>query len=122
MRLIDSNILIYAALPEYPQLKELLAQDGIAVSELSRIEVLGYHSLTVEAEEYFNAVFSLATILPISKEVADKSIELRQQSRMKTADAVIAATALLYCDELITRNVDDFDHIPNLIINNPIDR
>lgn len=39
---------------------------------------------------------------------------------MKTADAVIAATALLHCTELITRDTD-FNNIPDLIINNPID-
>ena len=121
MRLVDSNILIYAAKPEYPQLKELLGEDDIAVSELTRLEVLGFRNLTVEAEEYFNAVFELVTVLPISQEVINRAIELRQQSNMKSADAVIAATAILHCTELITRNTGDFDHITELTINNPID-
>ena len=121
MRLVDSNILIYAAKPEYSELKELLEQENIAVSELSKLEVLGYHSLTAEAEEYFNAIFSLVTVLPISSEVIHRATKLRQESNMKSADAIIAATALLYCTELVTRNTDDFDHIPDLVINNPID-
>lgn len=121
MRLVDSNILIYSAKPEYPLLKELLEQDDIAVSELTKLEVLGYHNLTAEAEEYFNAVFALVTILPISTEVIDTATELRQQRNMKSPDAIIASTCLLHCTELITRNTADFDHIPNLIINNPID-
>ncbi len=122
MRLVDSNILIYAAKPEYPELKELLVQDNVAVSELTKIEVLGYRYLTEDAEEYFNAVFSFVTILPITTNVIDKATKLRQHSNMKLADAVIAATALLHCSELITRNTGDFDHIPDLVINNPIDR
>lgn len=121
MRLVDSNILIYAAKPEYPELKELFEQDDIAVSELTRLEVLGFRNLTGEAEEYFNAVFSLVTVLPINQEVIDRAIELRQQSNMKSADSIIAATAIIHCTELITRNTGDFDHIPDLIINNPID-
>jgi toxin FitB len=121
MRLVDSNILIYAAKPEYPFLKELLEQEDIAVSELTKLEVLGFRNLTEEGEEYFNAVFALVTILPISHEIINRAIELRQQSNMKSADSIIAATALLHCTELITRNTDDFDHIPDLIINNPID-
>lgn len=121
MRLVDSNILIYAAQPEYPYLKELLEQEDIAVSELTKLEVLGYRHLTEEAEEYFNAVLSLVTVLPISTEVIDRATLLRQQSNMKSADAVIAATALLHCTELITRNTADFDHINDLTINNPID-
>lgn len=121
MRLVDSNILIYAAKPEFPQLKELLEQDDLAVSELTKLEVLGYHGLTEEAEEYFNAVFSLVTVLPITSEVIDRATALRQQRNMKSADAIIAATALLHCTEIITRNTGDFDHIPDLIVNNPID-
>lgn len=120
MRLVDSNILIFSAKPEYPQLKELLEQDDIAVSELSRLEVLGFRNLTDEAEEYFNAVFELVTVLPISKEIINRAIELRQQRNIKAADSIIAATALLYCTELITRD-SDFNNIPDLIINNPID-
>lgn len=105
---------------EYPQLKELFEEDDIAVSELTKLEVLGYHSLNKEAEEYFNAVFILVQVLPITTEEIDLAIELRQQHNMKSADAIIAATALLHCTEIITRNTGDFDHIPNLIINNPI--
>jgi toxin FitB len=120
MRLVDSNILIFAAKPEHPQLKELLEQDDIAVSDLSRLEVLGFRNLTEEAEEYFNAVFELVTVLPISQEIINRAIELRQQNNMKAADSIIAATALLYCTELITRD-SDFNNIPDLIINNPID-
>ncbi|MCC7526610.1 MAG: type II toxin-antitoxin system VapC family toxin [Chitinophagaceae bacterium] len=122
MTLADSNILIYAAKPEYPQLKDLLVQDEIAVSDLTKLEVLGYHALTKEAKEYFNAVFSLVTILPITSAVINKATELRQQHNMKSADAIIAATSLLHCTALITRNISDFNHIPGLTINNPIDK
>jgi toxin FitB len=99
----------------------MLQEEDIAVSELARLEVLGFRNLTKEAEEYFNAVFALVTVLPISDEVINKAIELRQQSNMKSPDSIVAATAILFCTQLITRNVDDFDHIPNLIIFNPID-
>jgi predicted nucleic acid-binding protein len=121
MRLVDSNIIIYAARPEYLNLKELLEEDDIAVSQLTKLEVLGYRHLTPEAEEYFNAVFELVTVLPISDAVINRAITLRQQVNMKAADSVIAATALMHCTELITRNVNDFNHINDLIVNNPLD-
>ena len=120
MRLVDSNILILSAKPEHPELKELLEQDDIAVSELSKLEVLGYHALTTEAEEYFNAVFALVTVLSITSAVIDRATELRRDNNMKTADAIIAATALIHCTELITRD-NDFNKIPDLTVNNPID-
>ncbi|MDD3773321.1 MAG: hypothetical protein PHC38_11800, partial [Weeksellaceae bacterium] len=66
MRLVDSNILIFAAKPEHPELKELLEQNDIAVSELTRLEVLGFPNLTQEAEDFFQAIFSIVTVLPIS--------------------------------------------------------
>jgi predicted nucleic acid-binding protein len=120
MRLVDSNILIFAAKPEYPQLKELLEQDDIAVSELSRLEVMGFPGLTDEAEDFFNAVLSVVTILPISQDVIDRAIEIRQLYNIKPADSIIAATALLHCSELITRD-NGFNRIPEITLNNPID-
>jgi hypothetical protein len=121
MRLADSNILIYAAKPKFPQLKELLKENDIAVSELTRLEVLGYHQITEDAKTFFNAVFSIVTILPINKGVVDKAIELRQAKNMKIADSIIAATSLLHCNGLITRNTDDFKNIAGLTLHNPID-
>jgi toxin FitB len=120
MRLVDSNILIFAAKPEYPQLKELLEQDDIAVSDLSRLEVLGFPGLTQDAEEFFNAVFSVVTVLPISEEVVNRAIEIRQLYNIKPADSIIAATTLLHCNELITRD-NGFNRIPELTLYNPID-
>ena len=38
---------------------------------------------------------------------------------MSLADAIIAATALEYGVPLVTRNVDDFKHIPGLDLRNP---
>lgn len=119
MRLIDSNILIFAAKPEHPHLKVLLEQDDLAVSDLTRLEVLGFPNLTPDAEEFLQAVFSLVTILPISDEVINRAIEIRQQYNIKPADSIIAATAQLYCDELITHD-NGFYRIQNLVINNPI--
>ena len=39
---------------------------------------------------------------------------------MGSQDAIIAATAWLYDIELFTRNVDDFKHIEDIIISNPV--
>ncbi|MCK5521691.1 MAG: hypothetical protein KAI83_01030 [Thiomargarita sp.] len=46
--LLDSNTVIYAAIPEYSQLRKFLAQYSLSVSTISLIEVLGYHKLTPE--------------------------------------------------------------------------
>ncbi len=48
--LIDSNIIIYASLPEYSWLNEQLEQGQPLVSVVSYVEVLGFHKLH-EAEK-----------------------------------------------------------------------
>ena len=40
---------------------------------------------------------------------------------MGAQDAIIAATAWLYGIELVTRNSDDFKHINEITISNPVD-
>ena len=48
-----------------------------------------------------------------------KTIELRQQFRIKLPDAIIAATALVYDLTLITRNAVDFKNIAGIKLINP---
>jgi hypothetical protein len=119
MRLVDSNILIFAAKHEYPELKELIEQNDIAVSDLTRLKVLGFPNLTQETEVFFDAIFSIVTILPINDDVINRAIEIRQQYNIKPADSIIATTTQLYCDELITHD-NGFNRIPDLVINDPI--
>jgi toxin FitB len=122
MRLLDSNILIYAAKPEFPQLKDLLKEKNVAVSDITRLEVLGFREITNEQQTYFNAVFALVTVIPVNRAIIDVAINLRQSKKMTVGDAIIAATALLHCNELITRNAIDFKHIMELTVINPIDK
>jgi toxin FitB len=43
--LIDSNIIIYAARPEYPTIRQFIAEHAPTVSAIRYVEVLGYHKL-----------------------------------------------------------------------------
>ena len=52
--LLDSNVIIYAARPEYAALREFIEAEAPAVSVISRIEVLGYHKLTKPTESFCN--------------------------------------------------------------------
>lgn len=89
--LLDSNIIIYAALPEYAALQDFIAKHAPAVSAISRVEVLGYHLLTETDRRNFEAFFAAATVLPISDSVLSKAVGLRQIRKMSLGDAVIAA-------------------------------
>lgn len=111
MKLIDSNILIYAAQPQYPDLKELLLSNNAAVSNISRLEVLSWPKITNDEVDFFNAIFSVIRIMEVDNEVINEAIIIRKNKMMKVGDAIIGATALLYSFELITRNVEDFKHL-----------
>jgi toxin FitB len=120
MRILDSNLIIYSALPEFAYLRPLMKDPDSHVSAFSKVEVLGFHKLDEKSKNYFESVFYSLTILPITDDLLDDAIAIRQQRKMSAGDALIAATALQYDLEVYTRNVTDFNWIPNLRVFNPI--
>lgn len=120
MKLLDTNILIYSAQSEYHHLQELYKEVGVSVSEMTRLEVLGFSGLTEDQETFFTAVFNVVRVIPISRDVIDKAIALRRAKKMKVGDAIIAATAAVNSLELITRNEADFKHLTEIRMINPI--
>ena len=62
--LIDSNIIIYASKPEHGKLRKFIAEHVPLVSVVSYVEVLGYHNLSEQEREHFEAFFAASTILP----------------------------------------------------------
>ncbi|GCL36946.1 hypothetical protein SR1949_20520 [Sphaerospermopsis reniformis] len=85
------------------------------------LEVLGYHQLTKEQIQYFEEFFQIAEVLPISQDVLNQAVILRQQKKMTLGDAIIASTALVYGLILITRNTDDFRWVTQLRLWNPFE-
>ncbi len=120
MLLLDSNIFIYAIQPAYDDLRKWLMSQAIAASEVSVVEVLGYHQITDEDEQDLQALFELAENLPVSTSIINQAVALRQQRKMSLGDAIIAATALEHGLTLVTRNTSDFDWIGGLKVQNPI--
>jgi predicted nucleic acid-binding protein len=118
--LLDSNIIIYAALPEHGALQDFIAKHAPAVSAISRVEVLGYHLLSVMDRRNFEEFFAAATILPISDSVLSRAVELRQIRKLSLGDALIAGTALAHGLTLITRNSADFNWIEGLALLDPL--
>ena len=119
--LIDSNIIIYAAKPEHPDLRRFIAEYTPAVSAVSYVEVLGYHGLAEKDRLFFEAFFAAAPALPLSDTVLQQAVRLRQVKKMTLGDALVAATALTYKLTLVTRNTKDFGWIDGLSLLNPFD-
>ena len=119
--ILDSNLIIYAAKPEYPGLRRFIANAAPAVSVVTKIEVLGYHKLSETDRHYFEKFFAACQILPVTDLVAARAIELRQFRKMALGDALIAATALESGRELLTHNSKDYREVPALIVIDPIE-
>ncbi|MGB8167358.1 MAG: type II toxin-antitoxin system VapC family toxin [Chthoniobacteraceae bacterium] len=119
MKLLDSNILIYATEPGQETLRERILAEPAGVSVVTMVEVLGYHLLTREEESDLRALLNELSIFPTDIVVAERAVALRQQRKMGLGDALIAATALVHQCPLVTRNVDDFKHVAGLEIINP---
>ncbi|WNB75157.1 hypothetical protein [Methylomonas koyamae] len=62
-------------------------QANLGVSEISRLEVLGYHRLTETDKRDFRRMFNTLMVYPISSVVIDSAIHLRQQRKISVGDA-----------------------------------
>ncbi len=113
---IDSNIFIYSVQANGEYLRQWLKEQQLATLIISKIEVLGYHQITKIEIDLSNHYFALCKILPLTEEIAERSIELRQQKSMSIGDAIIAATALSEAHPLLTANTRDFKHIEELTL------
>jgi len=87
---------------------------------VSYVETLGYHRLSIEDKQFLEEFFEASEILPITDDIADGAVRLRQKRRMSLGDSLIAATALQYNLILVTHNTDDFDWIEELTLLDPL--
>jgi predicted nucleic acid-binding protein len=120
--LIDTNVIIdflgsKLSEPAMDFMSEVVDFTPI-VSIITKIEVLGF-STSEENTRLLTNFMDDATVLDLTEDVANQSIEIRKRLKTKLPDAIIAATALVYNLTLITRNVNDFRNIPNLSLINP---
>jgi predicted nucleic acid-binding protein len=121
--LIDTNVISHLFANRLPDAgKEFVTtiiNADFIISVVVEIEVLTYHEIPAKMP-LIEDFISLATILPLDKAVTKKAIELRKYNRkMKLADAIIAATALVNEFILLTNNTKDFSHIEELVIIDP---
>lgn len=93
--------------------------DGIPnISVITQIELLSWKTneqITKNVIDFVND----SLIFNITPEIVATCVEIRIGKKIKTPDAIIAATALVNNFTLITNNEKDFVGIPNLKIINP---
>jgi len=118
--LFDSNPIIYAARPEYEELRDLVVQEVPSVSVVSKVETLGYPELSEQENRFLEEFFEAAKVLPVSESVVTEATRLRQQRSMSLGDALIAGTALSHGVSLATHNTSDFEWIKTLEVTDPL--
>jgi predicted nucleic acid-binding protein len=120
--LFDSNILIYHLRGSLNQRGSDLILEGLAgeaYSIISKIELLGFKQSSAE-EQQARIFLSGLQELELTSDIAEQTIQLRKNHRIKLPDAAIAATALIHQLTLITRNTSDFLRIAGLNMIDPL--
>lgn len=113
--LFDTNILIdlFSGRREAKEALEAWPPQH-AISIITWMEVMvgakRYHQ-----EHRTRIALNAFEVISVSSEIAERSVNLRQEYGMKLPDAVILATAQIHRRELVTRNTKDFTGVPGVI-------
>ncbi|HVS90941.1 MAG TPA: type II toxin-antitoxin system VapC family toxin [Mucilaginibacter sp.] len=120
MYLIDNNIIIYSYLSDYKYLRDLFVPDQVVVSEISRVEVLGYNKITKAEESYFQDIFRLIPIILPSQAIFDAAIIFRKMHKLSLGDSLIAGTAMVHNLTIYTKNFSDFKKLTGIDCIDPV--
>lgn len=121
--LIDTNIAIYYLGYNLPDtvldfLEGILNQET-NLSIISKIELLVWEYSAEEDIKKIKDFIKETTIFLLDDKVAEKTVEIRKNYKLKLPDAIIAATAIINNLTLISRNDADFKKIQELKYINP---
>lgn len=89
---IDTNILLYF-LKGHPEVVDLISDKELVVSVITEIELLSFPLLTAENNQQIKNLLNDCTILDLSQEIKELTIELRKKYKIKLPDSIIAASA-----------------------------
>jgi len=122
--LIDSNVIVnYTSEKFHKEAMSFLADviDEIPkISVITKIETLSWHSTIIQEEVSVKSFINSSNVIALSDNIVEKCIEIRRNCKIKTPDAIIAATAIVNDFTLLTSD-SDFNRIPNLKVINPLE-
>ena len=88
------------------------------ISIITQIELLCWNTDS-QTEQKIRNFINDSLVLEINPEVIDECVKLRKSKKIRTPDAIIAATALANSCTIITNNEKDFANIKGLKLINP---
>ena len=120
--LIDTNIVsdyFSASLPVAGMdFMDAVINDIPHLSIITQIELLCW-STDINTTQNVKQFISDSIVFDISPDIIEHCVNIRKYKKVKTPDAIIAATALSYDLTLITRNNSDFKNISGLKLTDP---
>lgn len=88
------------------------------ISVTTQIEALSWISIDKNKEGIIKEFINDSNVLNLNSEIISQTIKIRRNRKIKTPDAIIAATAIVN-DYILITNDSDFDRIENLQLLNP---
>lgn len=120
--LIDSNVVIDYLSGKLPQkgmvFMNRIINDIPVLSVITKIEVLGFVT-TPAASQLLIDFINDSLVIGLPDNIVEKTIEIRKQIKLKTPDAIIAASALVNGFILLSRNTKDFISVKDLKVIDP---
>lgn len=122
--LLDSNTIIDYLAGNMPSramnAMHAIVNQSFYISVITHIETLGFESGNAIVDANTLAFVQLGVMFDLTADVVKETILLRKQrKKLKTPDAIIAATAIAHGFTLLTRNTSDFANLPGLIVIDP---
>ncbi|MGD2180682.1 type II toxin-antitoxin system VapC family toxin [Lusitaniella coriacea] len=123
--LLDTNILIYyfngdsVVRPIFDEIQT--GETTGCYCPITWVELLCYSGLTDTQRNEMREFLRLLECISLTELILDRAALIRCTYRVALADALIAACALVEGCTLVTRNVEDFRQIDELIVSNPFD-
>lgn len=104
--LLDTNVVI-GLLKGHPAALELVQRSGLtlqraAVSQITRMELLGFPALTADEASAVTGFLSACHVQLIDDRVEAEAIRLRRTGRLKLPDAIVLASATALGASLLT--------------------
>jgi len=90
------------------------------LSVITKIEALSWRNADIAKEIIVRLFVDYSNVIALSDIIVDECISIRRNLRIKTPDAIIAATAIVNDFTLLTSDAD-FNRVPNLRFLNPFD-
>lgn len=102
---VDTNIILYAAVNNDSLALDILIDNGIFISDITEIELLGYHLISSEEVKILKEFIAQTSVTPVTNAIKNTAIHLRKKYALRTPDAIIAATAIELDFLLVTADI-----------------